>query len=200
MKRLFIAISATEGIKNEAQQMLKKLRINADRRELDVKWSKLENLHITLSFLGNVEESRLFEITAAMNRAASKVTAFALSIRGMNGFPSLHSARSIYLDVQRSQYLLNLQSAIEAEMNELGFQLDDRNYVPHLTMGRFRNPRSVEDMISPFVRKQVGKIEVSEIVLYESIQSGPYTVYKKISTAPIPLPAEEPLSIEEVIQ
>jgi 2'-5' RNA ligase len=187
MKRLFIAIGAMTGIQNEAQLILKKLRIHSDRRELDAKWSKLENLHITLSFLGDVDETRLFEITAAMNRAAQHVNSFNLQIRGMNGFPSLHSARSIYLDVQRSQNLLDLQSAVEGELNQIGFNLDNKHYVPHLTIGRLRNPRSIEDMISPFVRKQVGKIEVNEIVLYESVQSGPYTVYKKISTAKIPV-------------
>lgn len=186
MKRLFIAISANFEVQNQIQAILKKLRINSDRKEVDVKWSKPENLHITLSFLGNVEDEKISLVCQAMTAAAEKVNTFSLSIRGLSGFPSQHSARSVYFDVQRSQSLLNLQSALEAELNQIGFKLDDRNYVPHLTIGRLRNSKSIEDMISPFVRKQVGKIEVKEIVLYESIQASPYTVYKKIAAVQIP--------------
>lgn len=64
-------------------------------------------------------------------------------------------------------------------------KVEEQEYLPHLTVLRFRNPHAVKDLISPFLRKKWGEVEVSELILYKSELRGLYPVYTPIFTVPI---------------
>jgi 2'-5' RNA ligase len=68
---------------------------------------------------------------------------------------------------------------------------EEGEYTPHMTFARLRNPGKSKDLLSPFVRKDFGKVDVTEVILYESIIKTPYTFYKEI--ARIPLTAVTPM-------
>ncbi|GIL16993.1 MAG: RNA 2',3'-cyclic phosphodiesterase [Oligoflexia bacterium] len=176
LKRLFVALSASKGIEVQATQLIKKLKQGSDQKEIDVRWSRPENLHVTLLFLGETQESEIPKIKNAIQQVVDKLEPFSLKVENISAFPDVNSGRVVFIQVQRSQKILDLVTALE---QSLGYP-ESTNYVPHMTIGRLRNPKSVKDMISPFVRKKFGKISVDEIILYESIQAGPYPVYKVI--------------------
>lgn len=178
-KRLFVAVAA-DSLYSAALPYVKKLKTSFGQKDIDVQWAPQENWHITLMFLGEIQAPQISAIAEALQTVSAQTPAFKLKIHDFGAFPDPHKARVIWMGVQRSQALLNLQSSVELSLRELGFSVDDREYWPHLTIGRLRNHRHVVDALSPVVRKDIGKLQVTELVLYESFLGGPYPKYKAL--------------------
>lgn len=174
MKRLFIGIGFTEDLPLALAPWMKKLRRLSDEKEISVKWSPPENYHVTLVFLGETEDSQIPNICRAMDRVAQKTAPFSLKLDTIDAFPEISHGRAIYLKVQRSQKLLDLHSDLERELQ----RETDFGYSPHLTLGRLRNPRNCRDFLSPVKDVNLGKHHVNAFTLFESIQTGPFSVYK----------------------
>ncbi len=184
-KRLFIGIGFSEKLTTALEPWIRKLRKTADHKETHLKWVPRENYHVTLVFLGNTPKSAISEISEKMNLVAARHSKFQLKIREVGAFPSPAQARVITVGVQRSQAILDLQSDLENELQVPG----DREYAPHLTLARLKNPKSCRDLLSPFQHLDLGKQEVFEITLFESILAGPFPVYRKLFTAPLSQPS-----------
>lgn len=182
-KRLFFALNATDPLEKTFLPAFKKLKINADQRDVTIKWVPLDNFHATITFIGPMEEELIPGLTAALENVCKNFAPFDLKIEDMGAFSNEHDARVIWLGVQNKKYLGQFKNALEQELTSKGLlpQPEQRDYRPHITIGRLRNPKSVKDMISPFKRKSFGKIHVNEIVLYESELQGVYTVYKPVA-------------------
>ena len=183
MRRLFIGIHVDHEEQPDLKEVCRKLRIGADKREMNLRWPPLENWHVTLKFLGPVEEAILPKIQDAMERAALRGETAEVRASGIGAFPDERHARVLYAGVARSQAILDLQQAVDEELSSLGFLAENEDYRPHITIARLRSSGSVTDLISPFVRKSFGKLKLRELVLFESIQAGAFPVYKPLSKA-----------------
>jgi RNA 2',3'-cyclic 3'-phosphodiesterase len=176
-KRLFIALGASD-IYKEALPYIKKLKTNFGQKEISVQWVPEDNWHITLVFLGETSVELIPKIKERLLSVCHKSQTFKLHISDFGGFPDTQGARVVWLGVQRSQALLNLQTEIETELSKFGLMPEAREYWPHLTVGRLRNKKSIVDAISPVVRKKVGDLYVDEVRLYESTLAQPYPKYE----------------------
>lgn len=191
-KRVFIAIGASDPLAKSFLPFQKKLRIGADQKEYDIKWTPGENYHVTISFIGETSEEKIKQIEAAMIKVATNICPFDLKIHGMGGFPEIHEARVAWLGVQNKKNLNQLKQSIEDELNlTLQMHFGESNYMPHLTVARLKNPKNIRDWLSPFIRKDFGIIHVDKIILYESIQTGYFPIYKPIFS--VHLSGEEPI-------
>ncbi len=177
-KRLFVAIGFSEKFRQSVDVWTKKIRKTADHKEIHLKWTPPDNYHVTLAFLGDTLISDIPKIQEQIHEVAQKHTPFHLKIRGISGFPTVSQARVLYLGVQRSQAILDLQSAMEQAL--LPPEKVDHEYSPHLTIARLRNPKSCRDLLSPFEHIDLGKQEVTSVALYQSILSNGFPVYEKI--------------------
>lgn len=182
-KKLFIALNATDPLAETFLPAFKKLKINADRKRLTVKWVPLDNFHVTVVFLGDQLDEDIPKIIEVLSEVCTQIPAFELKIEDVGAFSSEHDARVLWLGVQHKKSLRDLKDQLEQRLvdTHLMSQMDPRDYSPHLTFGRLRNPTSVKDMLSPFKRKSFGKIHVGELILYQSILEGPYPVYKPLA-------------------
>lgn len=185
MKKLFLAISTQEGLEPSGPQIIKKLRTNADQRKLDIRWVPANNYHVTLVFLGNTDENKLPEIESLMREGAAEAPPFHLKISDVGAFPDEFSSRVLWFGVQNSKTLRALQENLTRKFKDHHYPIEDRVYSPHLTIARLRNPHKTKDLMSPFVRKKIGKVSVQEIVLYESVGSMPFPVYKPLLRVPL---------------
>jgi 2'-5' RNA ligase len=182
-QRLFIGLGFSKKFARDLDPWVKKIRKTADHKEMDLKWIPPENYHITLVFLGNTAEELIPEIESKMHQIANQHQSFNLKIRGLDGFPNVQQARVLYLGVQRSQNILDLQSHLESDLqNPADIEQD---YTPHLTIARLRNPKSCRDLISPFEHLDLGKQEVTEIILFNSVMAGAFPVYERILQVPL---------------
>lgn len=178
-KKLFVAIKPSLGQIYQLDPFLKKLKKSFDQKEINIKWSPLENMHVTLSFLGETGVDKIPELQIKIAEVANEFSEFNLKIRELGAFDHFQKARTLFVDVQRSQSLLDLQSSLE---QKLGL-MPQMQYYPHMTLGRLRNPNSIESAIGPFKKIDLGKGEISSVFLMESQLHGHFPVYSDVFEA-----------------
>jgi len=140
--RLFIAVNLPESWKDT----LAKPREAIEWLGRGVKWVEPRGMHLTLKFLGEVEEGLLEEIEAGIDRAAEGIRPFEMRISGTGVFPNRKRPRVYWAGIQAPSPLLVLQSTLEKEMEALGFEPEEREFKPHLTLARIKEPRGKERM------------------------------------------------------
>jgi 2'-5' RNA ligase len=109
------------------------------REQLPVKWVRPENIHLSLKFLGEVDETRESELRKALQRAAGtsgEPRPLALQIAGFGVFPDYHRPRVLWAGVSTDPELELLQHGIEQAFAPLGFPTEARAFRPHVTLGR----------------------------------------------------------------
>ena len=137
--RSFIAIELPDEIKQGMAEIQGRLK----GQGVDAGWTRLEGIHLTLKFLGEVPGSKAPEIRAALAKAVVGCSGFRLEVAGVGTFPEPKNARVVWIGVSDENGKLgNLQIAVEEAMANLGFEKEARKFTPHLTLGRIRYIRS----------------------------------------------------------
>ncbi len=132
--RTFIALEMPVAVKRQVIFVARHLSHLGQMR-----WVRSEGVHLTLKFLGDVEENRVADIVSAVQQVASKFQPFALSTAGLGGFPRLESARVLWLGVEGDlEQLRILQGRIAQKLEDLGFERERRPFFAHVTVGRAR--------------------------------------------------------------
>jgi 2'-5' RNA ligase len=109
------------------------------REKLPVKWVRPENIHLSLKFLGEVDDAREPALREALQRAAgtrSEPRPLALQITGFGVFPDYHRPHVLWAGVAPDPGLELLQHAVEQAFAPLGFPTEARAFRPHVTLGR----------------------------------------------------------------
>ena len=138
--RLFIAALLPQEIREQLTNHIDSLKHKYD----GVKWEKSDKLHITLKFLGNVEESKLDGISSLLIKLASEYSPFNLSLTDFGGFPNLKKPRILYVGLSNNTQLSNLVQELEEQFAELGFEKEGRKFVPHITLGRVKKKINIQ--------------------------------------------------------
>ena len=153
--RLFVAIELSRQIRDELAKAQHALR-EFDRL---VRWTRDNQMHLTLKFLGEVPDAQVDEIRLAVESAASGSAAFGLTMSGTGCFPPQGQARVVWMGLlDESGSLKDCQRRVEDELNEIGFPPERRPFSAHLTLGRVRDDRSGGQL-----RTAVEAIDVSPI-------------------------------------
>lgn len=160
--RLFVAISVPPEVLNiltDIQRRFKKL-------ELDAKWVKPENIHLTLKFLGPT--SQVAQIKQALAKAVGNE--FVLSLSGAKVFPSLEKPRILAVDLQTPcDPLDQLHKKIEEHLAPLGFAPESRPFAPHLTLARIKSGKNKNLLVQPLNSiGHVASFKVKSVQLYQS--------------------------------
>lgn len=178
--RSFIAIEIPEEIKKGLSGIQDVLK----RTGAEVGWTKSEGIHLTLKFLGDVEEDRLEDIKKAIEVATEGISNFVLEAGGIGVFPNTKYPRVLWIGIKdRGDTLKNLHEAIERETGKLGFKHEDRTFSPHLTLGRVRSQKNREILIKSFEefdKIELGAFDVREVSLMKSDLSPKGAVYTQL--------------------
>lgn len=168
--RTFIGIAATDELRSSAQELTARLQPHVR----DVRWVLPENLHYTLSFLGDISDQDLASVCGLIEAVASDCEPFSLETVGVRAFPSLSRPRTIWIGAgEGAEELCNLQGEIEQSLAGLGFRGENRQYVPHLTIGRAGRTRAATANTLPAVLESLtdfsaGTLPVDEVTIYAS--------------------------------
>ena len=167
--RLFVAVTLGSAVEAQASAGIQRLRALAPR----ARWVPAANLHLTLSFLGEVEAQRLPPVMAALTPVAPAHAPFTLSLQDGGGFgPSTHP-RVLWADVKGdTQALGALQADVAAALSPLGFEPEFREYVAHLTLARSRDPQGDRELaacVHALQGAHWGPARVERLVLFESL-------------------------------
>ena len=168
--RAFVAIFPPPEIQKETLASARTLP-SEDR----VRWTRPDNVHLTLKFLGDIREEDLGDLRAALGEVCEMHTLFDVELAGLGAFPSARRAKVLWAGVGAgSDRLRSLATDIDAALAPLGFEGEKRSYVPHLTLGRVRGrPVSLD------LPTGAGGIEfrVRQVELMESTLSSEGAIY-----------------------
>lgn len=182
MKRIFTAVDLSEAARNQVSGYIENLR--RAHRSLRVGWEKTEKLHLTLNFFGDVNEMRLQQINSAAAAAARLFKPFALQISGTEVFPSPRKPRVLWLGIKEAENsLTQMQTILEKKCEQAGFAFEKRDFKPHLTIGRLREPARSLQLTREHLARNIesGAFQVSEIVVYESRITATGSIYKVVA-------------------
>jgi 2'-5' RNA ligase len=147
--------------------------------------------HVTLAFLGDVAEADVPAVEAALQRAVGQagVPPFEATVGGLGAFPSLDDVRVVWVGFEAgSEELTRLHDAVAAALEPLGYEREDREFTPHVTVARTDHAGDTAAVRSAVRERspRVGDMTVAEIRLTESALTDDGPVYATVASAPLP--------------
>lgn len=156
--RCFIAIEIPEAIKRAIVSSIDGLK----KSGADVKWVSPEHIHITLQFLGETEEALVPVINETLDKILLPYSSFYIKIAGVGCFPDTRRPRVIWVGTEESQPVINLHGDIAKGMARLGYREEERNFTPHLTIGRVKSNRNMGGLL-----KKIDEIKTTYFSAFE---------------------------------
>lgn len=180
--RTFIAIELSEPIRDALGQVQAHLKYTGS----DVKWVGKNNIHLTLKFLGEVDEDRCEKVKAALDEIAKEFKAFEIDLNGLGVFPSLNAPRVIWVGLDKgAKESTDLAKRIDEAMSKLGFKEETRPFAAHLTIGRIRSSKNRSALCEKieklnFDSATAGSQQVDSIILFQSTLTPTGPIYTKL--------------------
>ncbi|NMC38938.1 MAG: RNA 2',3'-cyclic phosphodiesterase [Bacteroidales bacterium] len=186
MKRIFIAIKVEAGI--ELQRMTANLKAVLGNE--NIKWADIRNIHVTLAFLGDTEEKKIRSLAGVIKEKCAGFGDFEFTISGTGVFRNFRDPRVIWAGINPQEELIRLGELIVDALRQEDFDLDDKPFRPHITLGRIKNIRDIQNLkkvLAKYSYAELQTVSVKEVILFESIlkQAGP--VYKPLANFPLKL-------------
>lgn len=166
MIRAFIAATLAEPVIEE----IAKVRLLLQEAKGDIRWTRLEGLHLTLKFLGDITRSQVEPILGALQEVVQQQQALHLVAQGLGAFPSLRRPRVVWVGL-KGEGVTELSEAIETALMPLDFPPEEREFTPHLTLGRVRSPRGWErvfSLIKEHEQAYFGESLIDRLILFQS--------------------------------
>ena len=184
--RLFVALSLPEDV----QQRLSVLANGLP----GARWVKPENLHLTLRFLGEVDNLAAADVDDALAKIRSP--GFDLSLNGIGHFGEGRKLRALWVGVDAGDELMRLQEKIEQALIRLGLPPEPRKFKPHITLARFKsNPGArLQDYLADHNLLRAGPIAIASFELYSSFASADGPIYRVEASYPLEPAAAAPES------
>ncbi len=181
--RAFIAIAFPEAIQDKVDALLYDLR----KTDAAVRWVSACNLHLTLKFLGDVEEARLEDLFVGIRKATEGIEPFRITLTGLGAFPNTRRPRVLWIGLDVPKAMKRLYRNVEEELSRLYFPKETRKFSPHLTIGRVKGERGMEALMSVVERRDFGPetVSVARIVAMKSELRSTGAVYSALEEFPL---------------
>jgi RNA 2',3'-cyclic 3'-phosphodiesterase len=182
--RTFIGIDIGKAIRDRAVALQDFLA----QAGTDVKWVEPENIHVTLLFLGEVDDREIPSVCRVVGETVSGHQPFSMVIERVGCFPNPRRPRILWIGVgEGTQELCALHDGLEPPLMSLGcYRREERKYTPHITLGRVRSNGTVERLAAALGAKAVwrgGEIDVREILVMGSQLTPQGPIYSVLSRA-----------------
>ncbi|MBU1091078.1 MAG: RNA 2',3'-cyclic phosphodiesterase [Candidatus Omnitrophica bacterium] len=169
--RTFIAIELPKEIKDELTKLQDQLKLS----NADVKWVAPENIHLTIKFLGEINEEKLCRISEVIENCAKDKSPYLIRINSLGVFPNMNSPRVIWVGLDKgNQETEELAKSIEENLEKLGIPKEKRPFSSHITIARVRSMKNREQLIEALKKLEnvfVGnnlEWNVKKVILFKS--------------------------------
>lgn len=186
--RAFVAVEIPAGIRQAVCNTTANLRQGVGPL---VRWVPMENMHLTLKFLGDVSPSNVDMLSQMLRAEANLFQCFDLRLNGIGSFPNLKRPRVIYIGIQAPAVLETLQRGIESASRRLGYESEERGFSPHLTIGRVKQnvtateQQTIRRALEAAKIDDLGTAKVDSVHLYKSDLKPSGSVYTRLYSAPL---------------
>lgn len=183
--RVFCAVELPQGVRERAAAHIARLR--ETEPDVSANWDREEKLHITLKFFGEIEASRIADLSNATTRATQSQPPMTIGLEGAGAFHSRGTPRVLWLGVKdEAEKLAHLHQSLEDECEAAGFAREKRAFHPHLTIARVRSPEGAKGLA--IAHREMGfelmEFPLTELVLMRSelgTEGSSYTVISRHS-------------------
>lgn len=180
--RIFCAIELPSSVRERLMKHVARLKEAVPQGRAS--WSRENNIHLTLKFLGDTEQSRILDLNKAAARAVKDIEPFKILIEQTGAFPKLVAPRVLWVGItDKSGQLARLKQNLEDECAKVGFLREERSFHPHLTIARLRMPREGRDLafIHDNMHFHPAEVVVSELCVIRSELSSGGSKYSVLS-------------------
>ena len=189
MIRSFIAIDLPDATRQGLDGVQEQLKQSRAR----VRWVRAKSIHLTLKFLGNIHPDQVDDIAAATAQVVQNEPPLTLRAAGLGAFPSQRNPRVIWVGVAGEvKRLTHIQTRLENDLETLGFASERRGFRAHLTLGRVKDKRNRQALITAMTELEIPEFDsfdVTEIILYKSDLRPTGAIYTKLHRMPLAAPA-----------
>ena len=179
MIRAFVAVDLEPQTVQKIAEAIAQLR----PRMPGIRWLPPANFHLTLKFLGDVDEAKVAPIAAALERELYPFSCFTINAKGLGVFPDLKRPRILWVGLVGGE-LNALASTAEKALVPFGFAAEKKTFTPHLTIGRWRqfngSPKELGDEIEKWRGHDFGRSNVDEVILFQSVLKPEGAVYRPL--------------------
>ena len=191
--RAFIALEIPAKVQEKIYHATSKLRSGIGSL---IRWVPVENMHLTLKFLGDISPANVEFLTQMIRAEADSYHCFDIHLEGVGSFQNLKRPRVIYIGIQAPAELELLQHAVESATRRLGYAPDangGRSFSPHLTIGRVKHALRISAADQQKIRRaleetkidSLGTARVDSMHLYKSDLNPTGSVYTRLYSAPL---------------
>lgn len=186
--RTFVALELPPAIQDGLRAISADLQPKT--KTLPLRWVPIENIHLTLKFLGDINEANISHISDLLQSKANSTPAFDIRLNGLGVFPNPRRPNVIWVGVDAPEALQDLQGRLEVELSGLGFVPEKRPFSPHLTVARVRREarpaalKQISDIVaSTHIAAVTGRIDM--LTLFRSVLKPSGSVYNPLSRSPL---------------
>jgi len=183
-QRLFVAIGLDDATRARIAAGLP-LEASGQPNVSGLRWLRPDNWHLTLQFLGRVQDDAAAGVRLACEQAARATASFAIALSGAGAFPSPRRARVIWIGVRTGhEHVAALAERLFAGTEPLGFAREQREFRSHLTVARLKTPGNVTTLTGALHVPEVA-MRIDELTLYRSHLSRAGAEYEAIARFPL---------------
>jgi 2'-5' RNA ligase len=178
--RAFVAVTLATPVIEE----IAKVRSILQEAGGDIRWTRLESSHLTLKFLGDIARNQVEPILAALRAALSKQLPLRILAQGLGAFPSLKRPRVLWVGLS-GDGLKEIGERVESALMPLDFPPEEREFTPHLTLGRVRSLRGWErvlPVIKEYEHTHFGESIVEQVILFQRELRSEGAVYSPLGS------------------
>ena len=187
--RTFIALELSDEIRKKLGALIQDLRTAVQFTPARPKWVRPESIHLTLKFLGQIEETMVEPIGEVMKKAALETPPFNIKVRNLGVFPHERKPRVLWTGLSSGgEQTERLQQKLESGLIPLGFEAEKRPFHPHLTLARIKALRGTGPMMKVLAnhkRRFVGENYIDKLALYKSELHPSGAVYTPLVEVPL---------------
>jgi len=178
--RTFIAVELPEQTKQELQGMAEELR----RAGVHAAWVRPDRIHLTLRFLGEIEEEQARAVGEFLARECCGTNPFECALQGVGAFPNVRRPSVIWAGVGPFEGgLADTQRIAEHAAASIGLKPEKRPFCPHLTLGRIRRPEKADQLrhaLEPLKRFRGREFCVDGVILFSSTLTPKGPIYERV--------------------
>ena len=182
--RTFIALETPPAIRASISEVLTALR----EADAEVRWEAPEKFHVTVKFLGDVDERKLPTIIAKIEQTVSTISPFEMAYSEIGMFPDRQHPRIIWIGCQNpDRRLSRLKNVLDSSLEPLGFRVEARAFHPHITVGRITGEKGKKDLLSILenLTFEPRSTMVEEVVVMKSMLKPHGSEYSRLISVPL---------------
>ena len=184
--RTFIGVELDQEVRQALNQIQEQLCDQA----LDIKWVETGNLHLTLKFLGETSPKKVKAIRENFPTFFKKLSSFEILLSILGAFPNVLKPRIIWAGVsQHTQKIVEVFNRLEKGLNILGLPKDQREFHPHVTLGRVRSFKNLNKLTAELKRYQMPRAittRITTVAFFQSQLTATGPIYKVLAKTIFP--------------